>query len=243
LTTFRGDPDGDIIKEINDPKNGFLITSSLHILVGNGMSAFIQVRFYINAFSRTITFILPSKTPNLGLTRGDIPPSPNVVPGVHTERLTLQHFHDPSPQTNDRAAQNQDARLPETLENWPPILITNFVYGCAVVKRWGKTGSVDTLRKLARETYYNQRPQAQIAKQAEDDHHSEQKSVRAARLDNRNKDKGAGAGEEEQKKHMDIMDILMFLRHKSVSEAPPIQLGASLEEASTTKVQAWLRAQ
>jgi len=61
------------------------------------------------------------------------------------EQLTLQHFHEPSPQTNDHAAQNQDACLPETLRNWPPMLIMNFVYAYAVLKCWVKTDAVDTL--------------------------------------------------------------------------------------------------
>jgi hypothetical protein len=202
------------------------------------MSAFIQVRSYINALSHTITFILPSKTPNFGLTRGDIPPSPNVVPGVHTEQLTLQHFHDPSPQTSDRAAQNQDARLPETLQNWPPTLITNFVYGYAVVKRWGKTNSVDTLRKLAKETYYNRQPLAQITKQPADENRRDQSKARSARFT-----EPPGSGEEDrQEMDIDIMDILMFLRRRSlVSDAPPIQQGPSPEDVSTEKVQAWLQ--
>jgi hypothetical protein len=177
-----------------------------------------------------------SKTPNFRLNRSDIPPSPNSVPGVHMERLTLQHFHDPSPQTNDRAAQNQDARLPATLQNWPPTLITNFVYGCAVLKCWGKTAAVNALRKLARETYYNSRPLAQTAKQAADDHRSEEKMARSARLNRRN-------NQEEQKMDIDIMDILMFFRYQSsASNGPPIQQGPCPEDVSTAKVQAWLQA-
>ena len=112
LTTIRGNSDNDVIDEINDPKNGFLLDAILHILVGSGKSAFIQVRSFINALSRTIMLILLSETPNFGLTRRDIPPSPRIVPAVHAERLTLQHFYDPP--TTDRAQENQDARLPET---------------------------------------------------------------------------------------------------------------------------------
>jgi hypothetical protein len=41
-----------------------------------------------------------------------------------------------------------------------PTLITNFVYGCAVVKCWDETSSVDIMRKLAGAAYYDQRPQA-----------------------------------------------------------------------------------
>jgi hypothetical protein len=177
------------------------------------------------------------KTPNFRLTRGDIPPSPNVVLGVHTERLTLQHFHDPSPQTNDRAAQNQDARLPETLQNWPPTLITNFVYGWAVLKCWGNTAAVDALQKLARETYYYQQPPAQTTKQAADDRRSEQEIARSGRLNGRNERR---AGAEEQEMDIDIMDIMMFLRYRS--SAPPIQQGPCPEDVSTAKVQAWLHA-
>jgi len=219
FTTIRGDSDDDVIEEINDPRNRFLVSFALHALVGSGESAFIQ-------------------TPNFRLNRSDIPPSPNSVPGVHTERLTLQHFHDPSPQTNDRAAQNQDARLPETLQNWPPTLITNFVYGCAVLKRWGKPGAVNTLQKLARETYYDPRPLAQTAKH---DHRSKEKTARSARLNRKN---SQGVGGEEQKMDIDIMDILMFLRYQSssASNRPPMQQGPCPEDVSTAKVQAWLQA-
>jgi hypothetical protein len=87
------------------------------------------------------------------------------------------------------------------------------VYGCAVLKCWGKPGALDTLRKLARETYYDQRPLAQIAK-TEDDHRSEQKSARAARFDERNEEKVEGEGE--QKMDVDMMDILNL----DVSSAP-----------------------
>ncbi|KIM76124.1 hypothetical protein PILCRDRAFT_655278 [Piloderma croceum F 1598] len=205
------------------PKNGFLLDAILHILVGSGQSAFIQ-------------------TPNFGLTRRDIPPSPRIVPAVHAERLTLQHFYDPP--TTDRAQENQDARLPETLQNWPPTLITNFVYGCAVLERWGKTDAVGALRKLARATYYDQRPPPQTAKQAADDHRNEGNAARTARLTRRNggeeEQKNQGAGEEEQNMDIDIMDIMMFLRYRS--SAPPIQQGPCPEDVSTAKVQAWLQA-
>jgi hypothetical protein len=73
------------------------------------------------------------KTSNFGLNRSDILPSPQIVTANHIERLTLQHFHNASLQTTTLAPQNQDARLPESLQDWPPTLITNFVYGCAVV--------------------------------------------------------------------------------------------------------------
>jgi hypothetical protein len=71
-----------------------------------------------------------------------------------------------------------------------------------VLECWGKTGAVDALRKLARETYCDPRPPAQTAKQAADDHRSEEKTAWSARLNRRNNE-----GEEEK---MDIMDILMF---------------------------------
>jgi hypothetical protein len=114
------------------------------------------------------------------------------------------------------------------------------VYGYAVVKCWGNMGSVDTLRKLARETYYDQQPLAQIAEWAVDNCCSEQKAERAAQLDRRHNKKGAG--EEEQEMDIDIIDILMFLQFRSVSEVSPTQ-GASPEDVSTTKVQAWWWAQ
>ena len=153
------------------------------------------------------------------------------------EQLTLQHFHEPSPQS---ALQNQDAHLPETLWNWPPILITNFVYAYAVFKCWGKMDAVDTLQKLARDTCYKPQSPAQTAKHAADDTCSKEKMARSAQLNGRN---NQGAGEEEKEMDIDVMDILMFLQYQSLaSNAPPMQQGPCPEDVSTEKVQAWLQA-
>jgi hypothetical protein len=119
--------------------------------------------------------------------------------------------------------------LPETLQNWPPTLVTNFVYGCALVKRWGKTGSVDTLQK------------SQITKQAADENCRDQSNSRSARFTSRKEVNGSGE-EEQQEMDINIMESLMFLRQRSlVSDAPPMQQGPSLEDVSMEKVRAWLQ--
>jgi len=221
VTTFRGDSNNDIIEEVNDPRNGFLLSLTLHALVGHGASAFIQ-------------------TPNFGLNRSDLPPSPRIVATDHIERLTLQHFHDASIQTTTLAPQNEDACLPESLADWPPTLITNFVYGYAVVKCWGKKNSIDIIRKLARETYYNRRPLAQTTKQVADERHSDQSKARSDRFARRQEAHGS-VEEERQEMDIDIMDVLMFLRHRSVvSNTRPMQQGPRPEDVSTEKVHAWL---
>jgi hypothetical protein len=99
--------------------------------------------------------IFAFKTPNFNLSRDAIPPSPQAVHTIHAEQLMLQHFHDPSPAINLLSPHNQDARLPADLEDWPPMLITNFVYGCIMVKHWGKKDSFDILGRLTKGTYYD----------------------------------------------------------------------------------------
>jgi len=93
---------------------------------------------------------------------------------------------------------------------------------------------------LARETYYKPQSPAQTAKHAADDTCSKEKTAQSAQLNGMN---NRGAGEEEQKMEIDIMDILMFLQHQSsASNAPLMQQGLCLEDVSTAKVKAWLQA-
>jgi hypothetical protein len=99
-----------------------------------------------------------------------------------------------------------------------------------VVKCWGKTNSVGIIRELAREAYDDRRPLAQITKQAADERRRDQGKAQSARFTNRQEAHGSGE-EERQEMGIDIMDILMFLRHLSlVSNAPPMQQGPSPED-------------
>lgn len=187
------------------------------------------------------------QTPNFKLSRDDIPPSPRPVDAIHTERLTLQHFQDPSCGTTLISPHNQDARLPADLQDWPPILITNFVYGCTVVKCWGNMDSITTLQKLTQDTYYNPEAQTQMDDQAKDACHMEQHKVWADRLSKRNADQGAGQGvgeaEQQEMSMEDIMDFVACLWHQSSRSEMPMQQGPSEEDVSREKVEAWLQSQ
>src|SRR5262245_32647576 len=51
---------------------------------------------------------------------------------------------------------NQDARQPADTSEWPPAMVIDFWYGCAVLRAWGIEESVSSLNDIAGAAYYDQ---------------------------------------------------------------------------------------
>ena len=89
----------------------------------------------------------------------DIPPSPLPVCGSQSNppgRLILQHFIEQSHRTATLSyPHNQDARQPTDMNNFPPPVITDMLYGCAALLRWGNDQTASTIGSSVRSSYYD----------------------------------------------------------------------------------------
>ncbi|KAJ7140310.1 hypothetical protein C8R43DRAFT_1018296 [Mycena crocata] len=114
LMGHRGIQDMARVLEIDDVRNGLLLSNGLHRPFGTGEIAFLL-------------------TPNLYLLPDDVP---NF--GLLMQRLTVQHiFTPPGVVTTARLApHNEDARL-DVSPQAPSADILHFFYACAVLQRWG----------------------------------------------------------------------------------------------------------
>ena len=92
------------------------------------------------------------QTPNFALSADDVPRSSSQVSGPGSSaRLTLHYFceHDES-----LVPQNTDARLPHNNSAWPPSIITDFVYACAALKKWGSDDCLSAIFEETQKQYY-----------------------------------------------------------------------------------------
>ncbi|KAF8347189.1 hypothetical protein F5887DRAFT_882206, partial [Amanita rubescens] len=113
----RGGTD-DSADDINDIRNGLLLTVLLHSLLGAAELAFL-------------------KTPNFALTVDDIPTSHRKSRSESpASRLTLHYFVN-LPQLGHmipiHAPQNSDARQPQDTGEWPPAIIVDLFYAVAAM--------------------------------------------------------------------------------------------------------------
>ena len=150
------------------------------------------------------------------------------------------------------AQPNQDARPPDDVMQWPPSVITDFVYACAIVRKWGSKRSTQMLRDLTRDVYSKghssapdivsqKRQQSQKQSQARSDHLKERKG-RGKEVENGDSH-GMTLRREEQKPEMEeIMDWISFLwsRHANPCKTPQQHESS---EGGEEKVREWLQTQ
>ena len=92
----------------------------------------------------------------------DVPPSPGPIRGLNTRRLTrrgrfiLQHFKQDN-FTMQFAPQNQDARFPGDMSNFPNAVIMDMFYGCAVLLQWGMPQATDVIQSTVESSYHNEK--------------------------------------------------------------------------------------
>jgi hypothetical protein len=166
------------------------------------------------------------QTPTFALNTDDVPSSPNQVSGP-SGRLTLQHFHNRPPFS---APPNQDARPPDHLTNWPPSVITNFLYAYAALKKCGSENSRAFLWKESRDLYNEddassrggmsqgreqQRQQRERRRQARDDRYRvrEQARLNALSAGNERTHEGRNPGTTSQKElqELEMADIMNWV--------------------------------
>ncbi len=72
-------------------------------------------------------------------------------------RVTLHHFAPSRLGSIDTRfwPNNSDARQPPDTSAWPPAVILDLCYACAVLQAWGPRGSIDYLQDAGRYAYYN----------------------------------------------------------------------------------------
>ncbi|KAF8692316.1 hypothetical protein AX14_002594 [Amanita brunnescens Koide BX004] len=134
------DDSADDIDDINDIRNGFLISTLLHRPFGDGRFAFL-------------------KTPNFALTVDDIPyePPKHADQESPATRLTLHHFVDLpqlGPVISMHARHNSDARQPQDTSEWPPAVILDLVYGAAALDAWSSKPFIKYVREHSRDAYH-----------------------------------------------------------------------------------------
>jgi hypothetical protein len=177
------------------------------------------------------------KTPNLSMTVNDVPRAPA---GAAT-RLTLQHlFEIPHGITLRYAPNNTDARQPQDLSQWPTDLIVDFVYGTAVLKKWGTRTTIDLLTKMMKDKYYTGQIREEKARNAQAAQLQMSRQDRGARLLRRTEASGSGAvadGEDEPERNWeDMMDIVnVFWSQPPMSGTRP-----SPQDVNRERVEAWL---
>ena len=71
-----------------------------------------------------------------------------------SRRLTFQHFNNRDFATMTLAPHNSDARISDSVD-WPPPLIFDIAYGCAVLKTWGLPPFLDFARERTKDIYYD----------------------------------------------------------------------------------------
>ncbi|KIK06019.1 hypothetical protein K443DRAFT_307295 [Laccaria amethystina LaAM-08-1] len=117
VVNHRGGPD-DNINDINDIRNGLLLSDLLHSPFGAGHMAFLE-------------------TPNFGLAVDDIPHHPPIAADEEgpASRLTLHHFNlaKLGRLIPGITPHNSDARQPQDTSQWPPAVITNLFYAAAAM--------------------------------------------------------------------------------------------------------------
>ncbi|KAK0441720.1 uncharacterized protein EV420DRAFT_1278611 [Desarmillaria tabescens] len=133
FTQRRGDGPGDIITDIDDPRNGLLVNRMLHV-----------------AFGHSVAILL---TPNFIMKTTD------VVPGAAPDepRWTVQDFAEPTTRTaNLRAwiSAGQAVRTPPRGTQWPPHCLFAAVYASALITTWPMKEFLTQVRSMWMDTFY-----------------------------------------------------------------------------------------
>ncbi|KAF8960923.1 hypothetical protein BDZ97DRAFT_1940255 [Flammula alnicola] len=132
------------LNDINDTRNGILLSVALSPAIGACQVAFLQ-------------------TPNFAMTVNDVDlvAQPNaehlgfaIQPSIANSRLTFQHFSNKDRVVALLAPHNSDARQSDS-NDWPPPLIFDVAYGCVALKTWGVTEFVQFAQEHTKEIYYN----------------------------------------------------------------------------------------
>jgi hypothetical protein len=164
-------------------------------------------------------------------------------------RFTLQYFH-PVQVLSGLAPNNQDARPPVDQTDWPPSILTDFFYGCAVVQKWGSRRCRTILQELTKDEYYEQEAsqKEQVPSKNQKVRERNERAERRALAEQRE----CRSEQQEQPMRLeDIMDLLLFFRtgHNVRSQAPPDpevlppRIRDEDLDASREKVEEWVRKQ
>ncbi|KAF8325714.1 hypothetical protein F5887DRAFT_901102 [Amanita rubescens] len=130
------------LDDINDPRNGILLSVQLHRPFGASIVAFLQ-------------------TPNFAMSVTDVARVMQPIgfnPSLAVSRLTFQHFNAPDVVTTYVAPHNSDARQRVDHDDWPPPLLFDIAYGCAALNTWGVPQFVNLARQRTRHIYYDGEP-------------------------------------------------------------------------------------
>src|SRR5260370_40950284 len=107
------------------------------------------------------------QTPNFGLSVEDIPfhPARQTDVGSPDNRLTLHNFvpSDFGLMLTHFFPNNSDARQPQDPSIWPPPIILDIAYACAILHVCGSNDFIPEVRRRAHEAYYNDTHQNEIA--------------------------------------------------------------------------------
>jgi len=189
---------------------------TVHRLLGRGEVAFLKARHHLfHSLYISHLWILWLYTPYFALRTDEVPPSTLPVSGP-LGWLTFQYFCDSDPSII--AQPNQDARPPNDLT---PSIITDFIYGYAVVRKWGSKRSTEMLQDLTQDFYYKgNAPARDIGSQKREQQKRRRSNRLEARIQRRDKGKNVEHGDshgmtlrgEKQKFEMEeIMDWISFL--------------------------------
>ena len=88
----------------------------------------------------------------------DVPPSPRPIlgpPSASPGRFTLQHFRQLDDYTTFNSPNNQDARLPADMSQFPPPIIVDMHYGCAAILQWGTAETSAAIWTSVESVYYD----------------------------------------------------------------------------------------
>jgi len=213
------------LTDINDVRNGLLLSLHIHKYFGLGIFGFL-------------------KTPNFALSDDDVPPSPGPICGPQSNtpgRFILQHFiEQPNVAATSSFRHNQNARQPIDMNNFPPPVLIDMWYGCAALKQWGDTSIINTIWSSMESRYYDGLGRGYDSGKDRSNKPEEkltERGIRTRKRENRTQSRSHLSTME------DAFDILMILsrkpEHRDQDDLPSTQE----ENLSRDKVNAWLQAQ
>ncbi|PVF97564.1 hypothetical protein CPB86DRAFT_815432 [Serendipita vermifera] len=153
LTGLRANSESDVIRDINDVRNGMLLMTALQIMLRRG---------YVGVL----------KTPNFAMSPEDVPRVQGYtlfraghIPPHLPARWTLQYFGEDITVSHLQESigihQNSDIFPPEVLTEWPTDLIFDLLYGYMILHEWGCKEAMELIHRINLDHYHHASPHAE----------------------------------------------------------------------------------
>ncbi|PVF97565.1 hypothetical protein CPB86DRAFT_815433 [Serendipita vermifera] len=152
LTQLRANSEREVIRNINDLRNGMLLISPIQVMLRRGYIGFL-------------------KTPNFAMSPEDVPRvqeyplrRAGCIPPHLPARWTLQYFGESGSVTYLRGElgihQNSEIFPPEVLTEWPTDIVFDLLSGCVTLHKWGCREAMHLIHKKTSDQCHHASPHA-----------------------------------------------------------------------------------